>query len=215
MEELTKELSAAKGQRTDAWKEQRLGKITASKCKIWMSKGRKKDEDFGQTALTYLYGVLAEILTGSQHEIFGAALDWGEDLEEQAIQRYIEKAGNEVRRIGYVEYQANSLFGGSPDGLIEPDGMLEVKCPFNPANHVQTLITQDIYNEDHRMQIQANLLFSDRQWCDYVTYDPRVFDKDKNINVIRIDRDEEIIDKIIERTVIITNLFDEFKEKIK
>ena len=222
MEEFTEELSAAKGQRTDAWKEQRLGKITASKCKIWMQRGRKKNsgwptysDEFGQTCLTYLYGVLAEILTGSSHEIFGAAIDWGEDLEEQAIIRYIEKTGNKARRIGYVEYQANNLFGGSPDGLIEPDGMLEVKCPFNPANHVQTLITKDIYNEDHRMQIQANLLFTDRKWCDYVTYDPRVFDKDKNINVIRIERDEEIIENIILRTVLITNLFDEFKEKIK
>ena len=215
MEELTKELSAAKGQRTDAWKEQRLGKVTASKCNKWMSKGRKKDEEFGQVALTYLYGVAAEILTGSEHLSYGAAIEWGEEEEEHAIVRYIEKTGNKVIRIGYVEYQANNLFGGSSDGLIEPDGMLEIKCPFSPANHVQTLITKDIYNEDHRMQIQANLLFSDRQWCDYVTYDPRVFDKDKNINVIRIDRDEEIIDKIIERTVIITNLFDEFKEKIK
>ena len=215
MDELTKEISAAKGQRTEAWKEQRLGKITASKCKIWMSKGRKKDEEFGQTALTYLYGVLAEILTGSHHDVFGAAIDWGEAEEAQAIERYAEKTGNIVRRIGYVEYQDNKLFGGSPDGLIEPNGMLEVKCPFNPANHVQTLITKDIYNEDHRMQIQANLLFTNRKWCDYVTYDSRVFDKDKNINVIRIDKDQDIIDKIKERTILITNLFNEFLKKIK
>ncbi len=215
MDEFTKELSAAKGQRTEAWKEQRLGKVTASKCKIWMSKGRKKDEEFGQTALTYLYGVLAEILTGSHHEVFGVAIDWGEAEEGQAIERYIEKTGNQVRRIGYVEYQADELFGGSPDGLIEPDGMLEVKCPFNPANHVQTLITKDIYNEDHRMQIQANLLFTDRKWCDYVTYDPRIFDKDKNINIVRINREEEVIDKIMERTILISNLFNKFKELIK
>lgn len=214
MDELTKELSAAKGQRTEAWKEQRLGKITASKCKVWMSKGRKKDNPVGDTCMSYLYGIIAEILTGSQHEIFGAALDWGMEEEEQAISRYKELTGNKVRRIGFVPYEQNNLFGGSPDGLIEPNGMLEVKCPFNPANHVQTLVTKDIYNQDHLYQIQANLLFCDRDWCDYATYDPRIFDKSKNMAIIRIKRDEDIIEQIKLRTILINDMFKDILDKV-
>ena len=99
------------------------------------------------------------------------------------------------------------MFGGSADGLIEPDGILEVKCPFNPANHVKGLVTNEPYNVDHIYQVQANLLFTGRKWCDYVTYDPRVFDKEKNIKIIRIERDSEIIESIVERTSEISEMF--------
>ena len=66
----------------------------------------------------------------------------------------------------------------------------------------------------YRMQIQANLLFSDREWCDYVTYDPRVFNSDQNIHVIKIARDEEIISLIEERIGLITDLFKEITDKL-
>ncbi len=207
MDDYTKEISAAKSQRTEAWKEQRLGKVTASKCKIWMGRGRKKDDLFSQTALSYLYGVLAEILTGSEHLAFGAAIEWGEDEEANAVERYKEVTGKQVRRIGYIEYPDNNLFGGSADGLIEPDGILEVKCPFNPANHIRGLVTNEPYNIEHIYQVQANLLFTGRKWCDYATYDPRILDKEKNIKIIRLERDAEIIEAIKERTLEITEMF--------
>ncbi len=208
MDELDKAISEGKGQRTEAWKEQRLGKVTASKCKIWMGRGRKKDELFSQTALTYLYGVLAEILTGSEHLVFGAAIEWGEEEEHHAIERYKEVTGTIVQRIGFIEYDKNPLFGGSADGLIAHDGILEVKCPFNPANHIRGLVTNEPYNIDHIYQIQANLLFTGRKWCDYATYDPRILDKEKNIKIIRLERDQEMIQEIILRTVEITNMFE-------
>ena len=42
-------------QRSVAWHRLRMGKITGSKVAVLMSKGKNKNDDFSQTAKSYMY----------------------------------------------------------------------------------------------------------------------------------------------------------------
>lgn len=152
---------------------------------------------FSDTCNSYIYEKVGEILTMSPHMISGQAIDWGNEYEEAAIIRYEELNNVKIQRVGFLAY--SEMAGSSPDGLVGEDGVLEIKAPFNPKNHAQSLVTQTFYNTDHEWQVQGHLLVTGRNWCDFVTYDPRVQDEALQFNCIRVKRDEEKIEAIKDR----------------
>ena len=109
-------------QSTPEWHEARLGKATASKFQDILSEPRaKKDKDEGklsETANTYMMTLLAEILTGQQVELFGRPLEWGTEQEEPARIYYEFIYDVEVKALGFVMPNEQSLIGVSPDGLV-------------------------------------------------------------------------------------------------
>ena len=58
--------------------------------------------------------------------------------------------------------------GYSPDGLVGKDGLIEIKSR-RPKKHLQTIIAGTVPAEN-MAQIQAGLLVSGRDWCDYISY---------------------------------------------
>lgn len=201
-------------QRTEEWHQQRLGKLTMSRCGDFMQKGRGEDSDYGTRAQAYIYEKVAEILTASPHIITSQAMEWGTDMESEAIMKYQEISGNKVKAAGFVEY-VKGIAGGSPDGLVEADGMLEVKCPFNPATHVKTLLEDRITDDKHYMQVQGNLMVTERLWCDYVSYDPRVQEDALQMVIIRVERDVKVIQAIEDRIYQVWEKVQELIEKLK
>lgn len=180
------------------WQKDRLGLFTSSKLGSLMSKGRGKDQDWGQMAMNYIYEKLAEKMTGVPHYIPETrAMEWGTDHEVEAILKYSEVSNNKVEAMGKVFVKFNDNCGGSPDGFIDDDGIVEVKCPYNSANHIKTFIEREIKKE-YFYQCQGNMLFSDRDYCDFVSYDPRM-PESMQIVVIRVERDNEVCDAIAER----------------
>jgi len=187
-------VSQQQGQKTEEWDAERLGKFTCSKFSTMMKRGRKKDDLFGDMCLSYIYEKVAEILTMQPHIATGQAIEWGNEFEAAAALRYEEETGDKITRIGFLSY--NEFSGGSPDGLVLEDGMIEIKCPYNPANHAKSLITQTYYNADHDWQVQGNLMITNRDWCDYVTFDPRVVEEPLQYSCFRVRRDDEKIEAI-------------------
>jgi hypothetical protein len=124
-------------QRTEEWFAQRLGKFTASRFGDLMTSGRSKADIFGQTAISYIMEVAAEKLTGQRVQIFGAALDHGNEYESVARKQNTNSAQNcEVEELGFCEISDYS--GGSPDGkVVGTDKLIEIKCPYNTANHLK------------------------------------------------------------------------------
>ena len=51
----------------DYWRQQRIGKFTASCMYKLMKRGKAKNALWSQTALTYLYEIAAERLSGRAH----------------------------------------------------------------------------------------------------------------------------------------------------
>lgn len=180
------------------WQVERLGKFTSSKIGELMSKGRGKGQEWGQMAMSYIYTKIAEKMTGVPHYIPETrAMEWGNDHEAEAIEKYNELTGNDATPMGKVFVKFNDNCGGSPDGFVDDDGLIEVKCPYNSANHIETFIER-IIKKEYLYQCQGNMLFSNRQWCDFISYDPRM-PKDMQIVIIRVERDDEVCDAIAER----------------
>ena len=82
-----------------------------------------------------------------------------------------------------------------------------MKCPFNGGNHLKSLLTNEIYNPEYLYQIQGYLWVTNRKWCDFVTYDPDLIEG-LQINVIRIERDDQLIEAI-------KLVMEEVKEKLR
>lgn len=191
-------------QGTEEWHRQRLGKFTASTFANVMGKGKKKDEKFSIMAMTIIKEKVAQRLTDTYAEISGAALEWGTENEPIAIKEYEELTGFKVNEAPFVPLKGYEDYaGGSPDGFVEGQkGIIEVKCPYISGNHIEALIQKNIPLKSWKMyhtQMQFNMLCTGSEFCDFISYDPRIIDEEKRIFVKRIKRDEGIIAEIIIR----------------
>jgi predicted phage-related endonuclease len=83
--------------------------------------------------------------------------------------------------------------GASPDGLVDADGLVEIKCP-NTATHIETLKGQ-CAPAKYITQMQWQLACTGRKWCDFVSYDPRMPDS-MRFFCVRVQRDDELIESL-------------------
>lgn len=155
-------------QRNEDWHADRCGKVTASRVKDINAKPK-----VGKAHNALTLTILTERLTGVQEESFtNSAMQWGIDQEIHAITAYENETGNFVIGTGLVNHPAIKWSGASPDGLVDQDGQLEVKCP-NSQTHLNTILTKEVPNE-YIPQITWQLACTRRKWCDFVSYDPRL-----------------------------------------
>jgi len=184
-------------QRTEDWYAARLGKATASRFKdaIATKKQTEKQKKDGlpgdpmQAQLDYCTELVVERLTGQRAQKFvTAAMQWG-DHEPAARAAYERVTGRIVEETGFVAHDT-LMAGCSPDGLVDWDGLIEIKCPFNTANHIETLLNG--MPAEHTAQVQGQMWITGREWCDFVSYDPRMPEA-LQLHVQRIQRDEAFI----------------------
>lgn len=181
------------------WFEQRLGRLTASNFGTLMTLPRsRKDRELGlmsQSTRSYLIGKVSEVLTGTSKNITPTkALEWGSATEDEARSIYELERMVEVKQIGFAVLNTNPIIGGSPDGLVGEDGMIEIKCP--DSDTFTGYLLGDSIVKNYMAQIQGNLWILNRKWCDFIVYDPRVVREDLRIKIIRVERDEDYIAKI-------------------
>jgi hypothetical protein len=102
----------------------------------------------GKTRANYLRRVVAERLTGKPCETFsGAHMQRGQAQEPDARMRYEVASGNIVEEVGFMRH-AEIAAGCSPDGLIDDDGGVEIKCVI-PAVQVETILVGG-YPSEHK-----------------------------------------------------------------
>jgi hypothetical protein len=192
-------------QRTTEWYQMRLAKFTASEFHKLMTSGRGKDQLFGKTALGYINDKVAEIVTNGTildyKKIDSKSLEWGNTWEPEAKEKYFTKTGRIITDCGFFE--VNDNFGASPDGLVNEDGQVEIKCPYDTANHIDNirLKTVDQFIDlryEYYIQVQIQLMATGRKWCDFVSYDPRCIPS-LSLSILRIFPDEKIQNEIKER----------------
>lgn len=179
-------------QGTTEWLRERAGKVTASRLADVMSKGRGSAPS--ATRANYMAQLAAERLTGEPTETFtNAAMQHGTDTEPQARAQYTMRTGLNVWEMGFVPHPTLAMSGASPDGFVEFDGMVEIKCP-NTATHIQTLRGKDI-DRKYLLQMQWQMTCSGRDWCDFVSYDPRM-PADLAFHCTRVEHDAELAEEI-------------------
>lgn len=177
-------------QGTEEWHQARLGRATASRFKDVMTKIK-----YGEAAArkNYKYELVAERLTGQHQETYSnAAMDWGTDNEPVARLRYELTTGNDVEECGFFVHPEIEA-GASPDGLIGDDGLLEIKCP-NTSTHIETLRKRTVPSQ-YYWQIQGQLWMTDRQWCDFVSFDPRL-PENAQFFTVRVPRNDDHITEL-------------------
>ena len=178
-------------QRSAEWFAHRAGRVTASRIADVMAKTKTGP---GAARKNYAADLVAERLTGECREGFSnAAMQWGTDMEPQARAAYEFLHDASVAEVGFIDHPTLPMAGCSPDGLVGDDGMVEIKCP-NTATHIETLLTGKIDGK-YLKQMAFQLACAGREWCDFVSYDPRL-PAEMQLFVKRIPRDPALIVEI-------------------
>lgn len=193
-------------QRTEEWYAIRLGRVTASRVADVIAKTKT---GYGASRANYMAELICERLTGTKGEPFvSSAMMWGTETEPQARAAYEAKLGDLVTEVGFVPHASLGGSGASPDGLVDVDGLVEIKCP-QTATHMDTLLTETVPAK-YVTQMQWQMACTGRKWCDFVSYDPRLPER-MQLFVKRVPRDDVFIEQL-EREII--SFIKEMDEKI-
>lgn len=192
---------------TEEWFAARLGKVTASRVADLTAKTKT---GYSASRKNYMAELICERLTGKREDGFkSSAMQRGTELEPKARAVYLLETGNDVEEVGMIEHSTISNSGASPDGLVWPDGLVEIKCP-NTATHIDFLKTGKPKSE-YITQMMWQMACTGRQWCDFVSYDDRL-PEHLSYKCVRVELDEELI-KSLEHEVI--KFIEELEEEIK
>lgn len=199
-------------QRSPEWFEIRKGKITSSEIHKIMGKS-----DLTETAKTYLLEKVCEHFGGYTEPATGQALEWGTELEPVAIQHYEQATGVKVEKASFIP--VDDFYGGSPDGLIASEGIIEVKCPFKSANHFKhgLIDTAEKFKKvvpNYYYQCVSNMICAGVKWCDFISFDPRV-KEEYQMFVYRLELEKEEADSVQERIKIAIKYMADLKTEIE
>jgi len=157
-------------QRSSAWFEARIGKVTASRVADVIAKTKT---GYSTSRDNYMAQLICERLTGQQGESFtNAAMTHGVETEPLARSAYENSRSLLVKEVGFINHPRIEMSGASPDGLVGDDGLVEIKCP-NTATHIDTLLLQKVPTK-YITQMQWQMLCCERKWCDFVSFDNRL-----------------------------------------
>lgn len=187
-----------------------------------------KEVPFSDGTFTWLNRKVAEyympddafIEDNELKQINNRAVQHGEMWESEARAKYMKAMGTTVFEVGFIPLKGFEQFaGGSPDGMIrEEQGLVEIKCAWNPEVHQDYLLFQkpeDLkeYNLQYYVQCQMNMIVTDCLFCDFVAFDPRT-SKSKQLKVLRIPKDEEMCNVLMERITLAKEYYKERMNKL-
>jgi putative phage-type endonuclease len=176
-------------QRSPEWYAARCGSLGASQLADALAKTKS---GWGASRANLRAKLVVERLTGQQEEGFirSAAMQWGVDKEDDARTAYSFFTGNEVGEVGLCKHPTILGSHASPDGLVGWTGCIEIKCP-NSATHIETLKSNQVAHK-YLLQMQWQMACTDRQWCDFISFDPRMPDH-LMLYIQRVQRDDDML----------------------
>lgn len=178
-------------QGTEGWKAQRLGCVTASRVADVMAR-TKSGPSAGRA--NYAAELVLERVLGKGADFFvNDAMRRGTELEPVARDCYSFATGNSVVEVGFIAHPTIAWSGASPDGMIGDDGLVEIKC-CNAAKHL-ALLKGGEPDAGYVKQSLWQMACTGRQWVDLTYYHPD-FPVEHQLHIVRIDRDEQEINKM-------------------
>lgn len=133
-------------------------------------------------------------------------IERGNELEPLAVTTYELEFGVKVDLIGCVTNDKFNNVCVSPDGLIGENGGCEIKAR-NDAKHFSLI--QGLTKEIPFNQIQMSLLVSEREWWDFVSFNPNF---SKPLFVKRIYPDLDYFEKLKKGFIQGNKLIDQYTE---
>lgn len=176
-------------QGTPEWFAARLGRPTGSVYAEVLAKGK------GVTRGNLVVKLALELVTGQPAApTFKKTQPMLDGTEREPLARALYEGVNGVLvdEVGFCQH--DTIFTGvSPDGLIDADGMLEIKCPTEAVHRSYMLRTDE--PPEYRAQIQGQLWVTQRAWCDFASFNP-AFPQNAQLIVRRVHRDEAYISEL-------------------
>lgn len=190
-------------QGTPEWLEARRGVITGSRFKD--CRERLKSGAPSKVCLSYAMDVARERAGGRAAEVFvNGAMRLGTEQEPFARAAYEAKTGNFVEEAGFITTD-DRLFGVSVDGLVNEDGIIEIKTMVSSGTLFEAVVNGDI--SIYIDQCNGAMWLLGRQWVDLVLWAPDLEPIGRHLTIVRINRDDDAIDALeadlmeFERTV--------------
>jgi len=175
-------------QGSDQWYKVRLGKLTASDFHTLMGDS--------STRKTILAKKAAERVTGVQcdsDKFKSGHTDRGNALEDDAFQIYsVLNPSEDITKVGFC--QLSETVGCSPDGLVGEYGGVEIKSP--DTHSFLVAVGKSYIKPEYKTQMQFSMYVTNRNWWDFAMYNPHF---EQPCHVIRVERDNEYIEKIKEQ----------------
>lgn len=192
-------------QGTPEWLALRLGIATASELDCLMVNG-KGEAGFGVAAFTYMDQLIGERITEEAAELpfQTKATIRGHELEQVARSLYEDRESVTTTQVGII---LNHGIGYSPDALVGPNGLAEIKTKL-PKFQVGVILAGEVPKE-HVHQCQGGLWASEREWIDFISYWPGM-----PLFVKRMYRDEVMIRKIAERVKTFYEILDDRMNRV-
>ena len=175
-------------QGSEEWLTARRGKITGSRFKD--ARDKLKGGQPSKACLGYAMDIARERIGGSAPSKFqNAAMRTGTEQEPFARAMYEARTGHMVDEAGFY-LSDDAVFGLSPDGLIDDDGVLEIKTMVSSDTLFTAVADGDL--SAYMDQCLGYLWLLGRQWVDLVLWAP-----DLDLMVVhRIHRNEDAIEKL-------------------
>lgn len=146
-------------QRTEEWFKARSEKVTGSSVGAILGMSPfMKPEDVMRNMVREYHSYPSEFKGN-------VATNYGTYHEPLAIMDYVQSTNNIVVPTGFHTYE--DWLGASPDGLINDDGLIEVKCPYGQRDKTPVEFKSIDYQTHYWLQIQIQLLVTGRQWCHF------------------------------------------------
>jgi len=189
------------------WFAQRCGKATASRISDIVAKTKT---GYSTSRANYMAQLVVERMTQTVAESYSnAAMEWGVENEQFARAAYEAKTGNMVDQVSAIDHPRIPMSAASPDGLVGDDGCLEIKCP-NTATHIDTILGDEPAKKYYD-QMQWQMVCTNRKWCDFVSFDPRM-PSHLQLFIKRIERNDDYVEQLEKEVV---QFLIEVEDKVK
>lgn len=184
----------------DEWFQAKLGVPSASHFDLIITTNGKPSK----SSERYMYQLAYERITGNRASTF-SNYDTRRGIENEPIARNLYELmhGVDVKQVALCYKNEQKLYGCSPDGLIDPDGGLEIKDARPEVQIARLLEGWPLSN--HFQQIQGSIFITEKTWWDRMSHCPgllplihRYYRDDKFCAALKVELDEfcERLDEI-------------------
>ena len=196
-------------QGSDDWLEARRGVITGSRFKD--ARDRTAKGALTAKATLYAQDVARERAGGQAEGAFvNAAMRMGTEQEPVARQAYEARSGNLVEEAGFITTD-DGKFGVSVDGLVDEDGIIEIKTMVSSGTLFRAVVEGD--HSDYIDQINGALWLLGRKWCDLVLWAPDL--PQGRLTIVRITRDDNAIQALEDDLIAFEKLVSQYEAALR
>jgi hypothetical protein len=166
------------------------------------AKYREDETVLGDGAISYILEIIQGLEGAPKETYYSSAMDWGNTTEPEAAIRYCEMYGYDLQdddviytsEGGVVFFVGDNLLGCTPD-LILRDRLCQIKCPDSSTHLYYKLhVNEENFKQElpnYYAQIQQEMMLTERDVCDFFSFDPRFTRKSLQTHKVEVKADKE------------------------